>query len=623
MIKMTYSQYKEWFMVHLDYIVIVLTPLILLPLLMNVGTNEAKCAFVILVMSIYWITDVLHLAAVSLIPIFAFPMLGILDSDDVCQVYMNDANVVFLSSLIAGAALEASGIHKRIALIILMKIGTSPRLLLLGIMLATMCMSTWIMDIASCAMMIPIVEAIMRHLESVDSTPEEVNNDDDDDSDTNVMTDETGGTAVTSVCNSVESLTVDHLKLHQNMMNGNLPAVIVGFDHLSLDGKAYSVDQESVHSHPQKAKKPKVSGFEKCLILAVAYSSAIGGIGTLTGTTTNLVFKQLLVKMYGGTAGVSYATWMLFGIPTMVVCVLALCVMLQIFYLRCSVKRESPERKRRISAMLVKHYEELGGITYHECAVLLCLILLLCLWFFRTPEFIYGWQDFLKPAKEVTDSAPAYMVILLLCILPAKVPITKENKSRLVEWEVVEKRIPWDILLLQGAGLAMAAASDSSGLTRWLGTQFAVLNFMPSPVVCYLISLITAFMSEIICNSSLAAMLLPVMANLAEQLHVNPLYLMLPITFAATLTFTLPIASGPNAIAYKTGKLKLTDMFKTGILANILTVSIMFAMANSLGAAIFGLQTFPSWANVSLDSLVTVTVPSIPIGIHNFTDIVT
>ncbi|GAB6024072.1 hypothetical protein CHUAL_008785 [Chamberlinius hualienensis] len=552
------TKIKEHLEDYWRYWMFILTPIASLPLLICIGTPEAKCAYMVLVMCIYWIFDVIHLAPVSLIPIAFFPLLGLLDSETVCNSYINEANMVFLSSLIAGVALEASGIHKRIALLILLKIGTSPRMLLFGVMLATVLLSTWIMDTAACAIMIPIVDAIMRHLESVDS-------------------------------NCPKAEIVEEIA----EMNAVVDMVVA-----DIEDPEERQRIKRMKRTPRLSTIPltqKTSRFEKCLILSVAYSSAIGGLGTLTGTSTNLVLKELATKMYGKGVGITYATWLMVGLPTTFFCVMGLCCLLQIFALGCRVRKQTPEEKESIKRLILKHYDDLGSMTYHEKSVIIFLVAMILLWFFRSPQFIPGWQDLINSISDVSDSASAYFIIILMCAFPAVWPPPREG-GHLVEWETFQLKISWDILFLQGGGFAMATASNNSGLTRWLGRQFMVLRSMPPSVVSYIISLITAFMSEILANSSLAAMLVPVMSDMALQMDLNPMYLMLPVTMASSLAFTLPIATGPNAMVYKTGKLSMRNLVQTGIMANILTVSIMYLLVNTLGAAVFNLNTFPNWA---------------------------
>ncbi|GAB6024071.1 hypothetical protein CHUAL_008784 [Chamberlinius hualienensis] len=509
-------------------------------------------------MSVYWIFDVIHFATVSFIPIVAFPLLGILDSRAVCDSFINEANMVFLASMIAGVALEASGIQKRIALLILLKIGTSPRLLLLGIMFATVLLSIWIMETAACAIMIPIVDAIMRHLESVDSN-----------------------------CPKSEIMEA----LAEFSPEDNLVF-------LNIEDPEEVARIQKMKSSPLLSKIPlteKTSKFEKCLILSVAYSANIGALGTLTATTTNLVLKELATIAYGKAVGITYATWMMIGMPTALLCVIALWGLLQVISLGCKIRKQTPAEKESIRRLILLNYDELGPLNFQEKSVLWFLIVLVLLWFFRSPQFMPGWQDLMGSHLDISDSVPAYLVIVLMSAFPAVWPAPAEG-GHLVEWETFQSKISWDILLLQGSGFAIAAASDSSGLTKWLGTQFLVFSSLPAVFSSYIISIITAFMSEILANSSLAAMLIPVLADMAQKMQLNPLFLMFPMTMAASLAFTLPIATVPNAMIYKTNKLRMRDLIRTGVMANLITVSIMYLLMNTLGDMIFSLTTYPQWA---------------------------
>ncbi|XP_062585629.1 sodium-dependent high-affinity dicarboxylate transporter 3-like [Saccostrea cucullata] len=89
--------------------------------------NEAKCAYCIIVMAIYWITEALPIAVTSLLPIIMFPMVGLLSAKDVSNKYLNDTAMLFVGGLIVAAAIEYWNIHKRLALRVLMLVGSEPK----------------------------------------------------------------------------------------------------------------------------------------------------------------------------------------------------------------------------------------------------------------------------------------------------------------------------------------------------------------------------------------------------------------------------------------------------------------------------------------------------------------
>jgi len=151
-LKFFYKSYSQLF-----YIIII--PLIALILPAVSGTAQAKCAFVLLVMIGYWITECLPFAIVSLLPVPLFPLLGIMKSKEVTQIYFSDILMLFFGGLVLALAVESTGLHKKIAFNAILLFGSNPVWLLLGIMIITGFLSLWISNVASASMMLPIVMA--------------------------------------------------------------------------------------------------------------------------------------------------------------------------------------------------------------------------------------------------------------------------------------------------------------------------------------------------------------------------------------------------------------------------------------------------------------------------------
>jgi len=142
----------------------ILIPLALLPIPLVIGNDESKCGAVILGMAIYWMFDILPLAGTALAPVAIFPLVGLASTNTVSMQYMRSTNMLFLGGLICAAGVEHCNLHRRIALNAMRFFGSSPHKLLLGVVVPCGVLSMWISNTATTAMMIPIVEAILREL---------------------------------------------------------------------------------------------------------------------------------------------------------------------------------------------------------------------------------------------------------------------------------------------------------------------------------------------------------------------------------------------------------------------------------------------------------------------------
>ncbi|NWU42243.1 S13A2 protein, partial [Hylia prasina] len=567
--------------------------------------QEALCGYVIIVMAIFWCTEALPLAVTALLPVLLFPLMNIMDSTTVCQEYLKDTNMLFLGGLIMAIAIESWNLHKRVALRVLLITGVRPALLLMGFMVVTAFLSMWISNTATTAMMLPIAHAVMEqlHKSEVESgTPGQ-------------------GSEHTNKAFELQEKSPDSFKEPEEKGPRPFPvqySSFISFVPWDLgNSHVLTVEEETKRDKTEK----KHSNLSKGMSLCICYSSSIGGIATLTGTTPNLVLQGQVNDIYRDNGGIiNFASWFSFAFPTMVVLLILSWIWLQIFYLGFNFKKNfgcgasaAAKAKEQLAYEIIKEEnKKLGKMKFAEIEVLILFILLVVLWFTREPGFIPGWATVLfnkDNTSYVTDATVALFISILLFILPSgfsnQVRDGEQTGGRakfrapppLLDWKVVQEKMPWNIVFLLGGGFALAKGSEESGLSAWLGTKLTPLQSIPHPAIAFLLCLLVATFTECTSNVATTTLFLPILASMAEAICLNPLYVMLPCTLSASLAFMLPVATPPNAIVFSYGQLRVIDMAKAGFLLNILGVLTITLAINTWASSLFQLQTFPSWAN--------------------------
>ncbi|XP_004857043.1 solute carrier family 13 member 2 isoform X1 [Heterocephalus glaber] len=555
-----------------SYLIVLLLPIILLPLPILIPTKEAYCAYAIILMALFWCTEALPLAVTAFFPLFLFPLMGIMEASEVSTEYLKDTNILFIGGLIVAIAVEHWNLHKRIALRALLIIGVRPALLILGFMMVTAFLSMWISNTATTAMMVPIAHAVLEELQ-------------------NTRMDSQGG----SDNPTFELQDPSPQKEVTKLENGQITPA---------------------HSEPRAMKSKEEVRFSKGMSLCVAYSASIGGIATLTGTTPNLVMQGQMQSIFPENPNIiNFASWFGFAFPTMVILLLLAWLWLQFLFLGFNFKKnfgigdQGKEKKQAALQVIKIQHKLLGPMNFAEKAVTVLFVILVVLWFTREPGFFPGWGNLAfansKGESMPSDGTVAMFISVILFIVPSKIPgLTQdpENPGKLqappalLTWKTVNEKMPWNIMLLLGAGFALAKGSEKSGLSEWVGDKLSPLQHMPPPATALIICLLIATFTECISNVATTTLFLPILASMAQAICLHPLYIMLPCTLASSLAFMLPVATPPNAIVFSFGGLKVTDMARAGFLLNIIGVLVIMLAINTWSFHIFNMHTFPSWA---------------------------
>lgn len=536
--------------------------------LIAIGTPEARCAYVIIVVAVLWVTEALPIAVTALMPIFLLPMLGVQKGQDVSKNYVNDTSTLFLGGLFIAAAMEEVNLHRRIAVGVMRVLGSRINTLMLGLMLPTWFLSMWISNTAATSMMLPILVAVTEQMERMEKLDHEHHGDTED------AEEKKNGVA------SVEAVTME-------------------------------MDESST----LRKKSPELKRMSKGFALCVAYGANIGGIATLTGTPPNLVLQgqaDIFYAKYGkSSSGITYVNWLAFAFPMSLLLLVLAWLYLQVVFLRqkCCQGTESA-RKKAIQSAVLKEWRALGRIKFAEVEVLVLFCVLALLWIFRNIPNVGGWGGLFKDAKTgkvstARDSTASILVACLLFILPREVPNVfcwfkpsetnpKPGFTPILSWRVAQDKVSWGVIILLGGGFALADAATKSGLSNWIGCKLTVFDFLDPWVMNLLVCLIIAGITEITSNTAIASLAMPIMFELAISVGMHPLYLMISTAVATSFAFCLPVATPPNAIVFSTGFVTIPYMGIVGIPMNILAILVLTMAVNTWGKAIFDLDNVPA-----------------------------
>ncbi|WP_138381006.1 SLC13 family permease [Luteithermobacter gelatinilyticus] len=331
---------------------------------------------------------------------------------------------------------------------------------------------------------------------------------------------------------------------------------------------ALSLAGELVHDNSRSHK-----GFVLCLILGIAYSASIGGLGTMIGTPPNLFVVGFMKETYN--VDISFLQWMLFGVPTVVVLVPVAWFVLVKWTYRFDLK-DIPAARDLFQAEL----NRLGSITVPERRLTVVFALIAGAWIFRQViQKDLGLMPWLSDAMIAVIGAVALFMIPSGC--------KKEKGTALLDWETAVK-IPWGVLLLFGGGLSLAAAVSETGLALWLGEALSGLTSLHLFLMIMALTSLVIFLTELTSNTATVATLLPVLGALAGAGGFEPMLLFAPTALAGSCAFMLPVATAPNAVIYSTGRVTIPEMMNAGVRLNLLGILVITSLSYLLVPILFG-----------------------------------
>jgi sodium-dependent dicarboxylate transporter 2/3/5 len=281
------------------------------------------------------------------------------------------------------------------------------------------------------------------------------------------------------------------------------------------------------------------------VLLGIAYSASVGGIGTVIGSPPNAIAAAAL--------GLGFSEWMVMALPFVVLLLPCLFLVL--------AKLLPPGPVARLAVD-----ENESGFDREQLATLSIFALALAGWLFGRP--LAAWLDI----EADFDTIVAVSALIALVGLG------------LVSWREVDRNIDWSVLLLFGGGLTLSAVLGSTGASRYLAHLLgAATEGLPLVLLIGSSVLFLVFLTEVSSNTASAALFVPLFVAVALALDVAPRTLVIPIAIACSCAFMLPVATPPNAIVFGSGRIAQRTMIRVGLVLNLGFVVLITALAWAMG----------------------------------------
>ncbi|XP_031765234.2 protein I'm not dead yet-like [Galleria mellonella] len=544
---------KIFLIVHWQGVVCLLTPIIIIPILIPFpGQPHQWCAYTLILMATYWVTECIPLAVTSFLPVLIFPLADVMPTSEVCKSYMNDSIVMFLGSLILASSVEQSGLHKRMAYFTIRIIGYSHLRLLGSLCIVTTFVSMWITNTAATTMMVPINFALLK-----------------------VFDDQ------------------KIIKMYET----------------TADGDTFASDITS------------------CYFCATTFSATVGGIGTLVGTATNLVFKGLFQNAYPSAPEyLSFPKFSAFAVPYMIIMEIFIYLYLAIVYFgflrpnSAAAKRaEIPKSgKEAAQKAIAEDSKKMGKISFWEIMVILLFGGAMVSFFCRSPQIFEGWGDKIiqhfeiEDKKFVRDSALAMFVSFLMFLLPSTLQIIMNCKAKfhedlpkgrvksVLDWKLLNAVMPFSFMFLLGGGFALSNAAKKTGLNDKIGESLRGLSAAPNLLVLLIIIIVVVLITNFASNVAVANVFCPIVMQLAKEINRNPLWYNIAAGYSASYAFLLPVGTPGNLVVQSAAKIPTRKMVKAGLGPTISTIIITWIAISFWAPVIWpDLHTMPDWISAS------------------------
>lgn len=304
-------------------------------------------------------------------------------------------------------------------------------------------------------------------------------------------------------------------------------------------------------------------GISGALPMGIAFAASIGGLGTIVGSPTNAIAVGLLDEIAG--VRISFVQWALYGVPL---------VLLSVPLAAWIVARVQRVAAHPFDTAAARAAIDSRAVWSTPERRLVPLVLATFLAWVTQPLVAP-----LLPPGSWTDGTIAVIAALALFLLP-------DGTGRpLLVWHEAD-RAPWSTIFMFGGGLALAGGMQASGLAGWIGQALLPLEAWPLVLVALAVTALVIIVTEFASNVATATGIIPVVAALVVALGADPVLLALPAALASSWGFMLPAGTGPNAIAWATGRIRIEQMVKAGALLDLAGVLLIVGVVWGIAALV-------------------------------------
>ncbi|KAF9423997.1 hypothetical protein HW555_000706 [Spodoptera exigua] len=360
-----------------------------------------------------------------------------------------------------------------------------------------------------------------------------------------------------------------------------------------------------------------------CYFCAATFSATVGGIGTLVGTGTNLVFKGLFMQSYlEAPEYLSFPKFSFFAVPFMIVLETFVYLYMAVTYFGFLRPGSEAAKKAKIPLVaqnaaktaIAADVKKRGAISYWEGMVCILFGGAMVSFFCRSPQLFKGWGDILieyfdvDDKKFIRDSALAMFVGFLMLLLPRtlsffsnftvkyKEDMPKGKALSVLDWGLLNTQMPFAFSFLLGGGFALSSAAKSSGLNAKLGESMQILKPLPNPMVLLIIVVVVVLVTNFASNVAVCNVFTPIAMQLAKEINQNPLWYAITSGYAASFCFMIPVGTPGNLIAQSAAKIPTAKMIVAGFGPTLSTMALTWIAMNTYAPIIWpDLREMPDW----------------------------